>query len=114
VYLHDTPGKRSFALDMRALSHGCIRVENAMELAARLLAAEPGWDAERLAAEAATGRNLQIPLSRPVPVAIVYVTAWIDPMGTLQFRPDLYGKDPREDAIPVAVHSDACGAAGFG
>ena len=114
VYLHDTPGKRSFALDMRALSHGCIRVEHAMELGARLLAAEPGWSAERLAAEVATGRNIQIPLSRPVPVAIVYVTAWVDPTGATQFRRDLYGKDNREEATAVAENPYACGAAGLG
>jgi murein L,D-transpeptidase YcbB/YkuD len=109
VYLHDTPGKRSFSLDMRALSHGCVRVENAMELAVRLLAAEPGRSAERLAAEVATGRNIQIPLTRPVPVSIVYVTAWIDPMGSVEFRPDLYRKDTREEPV-AAANPDACGA----
>jgi murein L,D-transpeptidase YcbB/YkuD len=58
---------------------------------------------------------VQIPLTRPVPVAIVYVTAWIDPSGTVQFRPDLYGNDPREEAaVAVAANPDACGAAGFG
>jgi murein L,D-transpeptidase YcbB/YkuD len=111
VYLHDTPGKRSFELDMRALSHGCIRVQNAMELAARLLAVEPGWNAERLGAEAATGRNMQIPLTRPVPVAVVYVTAWVDPNGAVQFRPDLYRKDARPN---VAANPESCGSGGLG
>lgn len=111
VYLHDTPGKRSFELDMRALSHGCIRVQNAMELAARLLTVEPGWNVDRLVAEAATGRNMQIPLARPVPVAVVYVTAWVDPNGTVQFRPDLYRKDARPN---VAANPESCGSGGLG
>jgi murein L,D-transpeptidase YcbB/YkuD len=111
VYLHDTPGKSSFERDMRALSHGCIRVQNAMELAARLLQAEPGWSEQRLAAEVATGRNIQIPLTRPVPTAIVYLTAWVDPQGAVQFRPDLYGKDVRAAAV---AHSESCGEVPFG
>jgi murein L,D-transpeptidase YcbB/YkuD len=114
VYLHDTPGKRSFALQMRALSHGCVRVENAMDLAQRLLAAEPGWDAKRLAAEIATGRNAQIPLSRPVPVLIVYITAWIDPSGLVEFRSDLYHKDAGKASAALAANPNACGAAEAG
>jgi murein L,D-transpeptidase YcbB/YkuD len=108
VYLHDTPTKRLFDQDMRALSHGCVRVENAMALAARLLRAEPGWSEERLAAEAATGRNMQIPLTRSVPVEFVYVTSWVDPQGTVQFRPDLYGRDARD---LIAEHRKSCSSA---
>ena len=110
VYLHDTPGKRSFERDIRALSHGCVRVENAMALAARLLKAQPGWGEERLAAEVATGRNLQIPLSQSVPVMFVYVTAWADPDGALQFRPDVYHKDM---AAVAATERKACDSAGI-
>jgi murein L,D-transpeptidase YcbB/YkuD len=111
VYLHDTPGKSSFERDMRAISHGCIRVEHAMELAGRLLTAEPDWSAERLASEVTTGRNIKIALTRPTPVAIVYVTAWVDPDGTVQFRHDLYAKDagPGADARP-----ESCGAPSLG
>jgi murein L,D-transpeptidase YcbB/YkuD len=108
VYLHDTPTKGLFDREMRALSHGCVRVENAMELAARFLRAEPGWSEERLAAEVATGRNIQIPLTRSIPVALVYVTAWVDPQGTVQFRPDLYGRDARDR---IAGHRESCSSA---
>jgi len=105
VYLHDTPEKALFQRETRALSHGCVRVENAMELAARLLQDEPGWSAERLASEAATGRNLQIPLSKPVPVAFIYVTGWVDPEGLVQFRSDLYRRDP---AVILAARPESC------
>ena len=108
VYLHDTPEKRSFEREIRALSHGCVRVENAMALAARLLKAQPDWDEDRLAAEVATGRNIQIPLARSVPVVFVYVTAWADPDGMVQFRPDIYRKDA---AAMTAADRKACDSA---
>jgi murein L,D-transpeptidase YcbB/YkuD len=103
VYLHDTPGQRQFQREARALSHGCVRVENALELAKLLVADDPRWPEERLRAEIATGRNFGIALPATTPVFLVYVTAWVDPDGAAQFRPDVYGREAgkRVAAAPV-------------
>lgn len=92
-YLHDTPEKRLFDKSDRALSHGCIRLENAVELAEYLLIGDPEWDREKL--ENAIENDLQkkIILSEPVPISIVYFTAWVDVSNTVQFRKDIYGRD---------------------
>jgi L,D-transpeptidase YcbB len=81
-----------------------------MELAARLLRDDPAWTAERLAAEAAAGRPLQISLAKPMPVAIVYLTAWVNSEGLVQFRRDLY----QLDAAPAkSARPEGCGPTGF-
>jgi murein L,D-transpeptidase YcbB/YkuD len=106
VYLHDTPGKAAFHRDRRALSHGCVRVEEAFDLAARLLSGTGEWDATRLRGAIDAGRHRVVPLAAPTPVHIVYVTAWVDPLGTVQFRDDLYGRDRR---TAIASSSQPCG-----
>jgi murein L,D-transpeptidase YcbB/YkuD len=95
VYLHDTPDRELFERGVRTFSSGCIRVEKPVELAAWVLAETPGWDHEALEAAIATGRERTIPVSMPVPVHILYWTARMDADGTAQFRPDVYGRDPR-------------------
>lgn len=95
VGLHDTPAPGLFDAPDRALSHGCVRVEKAMELASRLLDGDPKWDAERLMAAAATWTTRSIALPRRVPVYVTYFTAWVDDDGVLQRRADLYGWDAR-------------------
>jgi len=94
VYLHDTPEKRLFERDVRAFSHGCIRVERAADLATYLLRDDPAWDADRLERVIASGAQETVLLARPLPVHILYWTAWIDPSGALELRDDLYGRDP--------------------
>lgn len=89
VYLHDTPGKHLFSRADRRLSHGCIRVENARELAA-LLMRQPMDVVNRAIAMGSTSRT-QLP--QPVPVFVVYETAFADVDGSLQFRPDAYRRD---------------------
>ncbi|WP_376097345.1 L,D-transpeptidase family protein [Roseomonas sp. CCTCC AB2023176] len=91
VYLHDTPGRHVFARDDRRLSHGCIRVENPRDLAA-LLMEEP---VEAIDRGITTGETTRLALPHPVPVFLVYETAFADPDGTLRFRPDFYGRDAR-------------------
>jgi hypothetical protein len=92
VYLHDTSQPRLFGRAERSLSHGCVRVEKAMELAVALLARD-GWDEARIRASLARGKTQRIELSEPVPVRLEYRTAFIDDAGVLQFRPDIYGHD---------------------
>ncbi|MFH1572239.1 MAG: L,D-transpeptidase family protein [Gemmatimonadota bacterium] len=94
VYLHDTPNTGVFAARQRDRSHGCIRVEGARELAAYLLAGE-GWDGDRLRAAWDSGRTQVIRLTRPLPVYILYWTAWVAADGEVNFRRDLYDADQR-------------------
>jgi murein L,D-transpeptidase YcbB/YkuD len=93
VYLHDTPKKKAFTRSLRAASHGCVRLEDAERLAAALLAYDRGSDAAQLAALLAAGRTRELALSTPVPVRLVYFTAFIESDGVVQFRSDLYGRD---------------------
>ncbi len=92
-YLHDTPEKQLFEKVDRAFSHGCIRLENALELSEYLLIGDPEWDREKL--ENTIENNLQktIYLSQAVPISIVYFTVWVDASSTVQFRKDIYGMD---------------------
>lgn len=94
IYLHDTPKHKLFARFDRALSHGCVRLENADALALYLLQ-DKGWTKERLAEEIATGQTKSVSVTRSVPVWLLYFTAWVDPDGTLEFRDDLYDRDQR-------------------
>ncbi|HTZ37063.1 MAG TPA: L,D-transpeptidase family protein [Stellaceae bacterium] len=89
VYLHDTPSKNLFAREDRRISHGCIRVEKPRELAA-LLMQQP---IEAIDQVIATGDTTRTDLPTPVPVFVVYETAFADADGRLQFRPDVYGRD---------------------
>lgn len=93
VYLHDTPDKRLFKNAQRSFSSGCIRIEKPVELAQLLLKDKPEWNEQKI--KDAMGRSYEqfVPLSRTMPIHIIYVTAWVDKSGTLQFRDDVYGRD---------------------
>ena len=89
VYLHDTPDRYIFSLDNRRISHGCIRVQHPRELAALLLHQPIDMINQEIARGSTTRNNLPV----PVPVFVVYQTAFLDATGTLQFRPDFYNRD---------------------
>lgn len=89
VYLHDTPSKELFRRDDRRISHGCIRVEEPRKLAA-LVMDQPLDAIDRAIA---TGDTVRTPVAKPVPVFVVYETAFADSDGKLQFRADIYGRD---------------------
>jgi murein L,D-transpeptidase YcbB/YkuD len=93
IYLHDTPSRGLFARTERTFSSGCIRVEHALDLAERLLAADPAWTRERIEETIAAGATVSVPLPTPLPVYLLYWTAWVDRDGLLQFREDVYGRD---------------------
>lgn len=97
VYLHDTPTKKLFNPSIRAFSSGCVRVEKPRQLAEALLSFNPGWQPEDIDDWLAQGETRYISLRRPVPVHLVYQTAWVDLEGALQFRADLYGRDRAPD-----------------
>lgn len=93
VYLHDTSSPSLFARDERAFSHGCVRVEKPLELAAFALAETPGWSRESVAAATRRGGERAVPLAAPLPVYLFYRTAWVDDAGAAHFRRDLYELD---------------------
>lgn len=93
VYLHDTPARSLFAKTNRALSHGCMRVEQPNVLAKRLLAGDPRWTPDAIDLAVLAGQTVRIPLRTETPVYAAYWTAFVDEDGSVEFRPDVYGWD---------------------
>ena len=99
VYLHDTPTPEAFDRPKRTLSHGCVWVEKPEELADYVLAGQDDWDEKKIrqametvpADEEERVHGHKVTLERPVPVYIVYLTAFVRE-GALNFRRDPYGK----------------------
>ena len=103
VYMHDTPMKPLFNQRGRAFSAGCVRVQDVFTLAEWVARYEPGWERPGRAQEVlAAGNAFDLNLTRPVPVYFAYITAWAEPDGAIQFRPDIYGRDGLRDV--VAAH----------
>jgi L,D-transpeptidase YcbB len=97
VYLHDTTSKRLFSESVRTFSHGCIRIEKPMELGEYVLRDAPGWTREKLLAEINKGTEQTILIPHPLDVHFLYLTAWVDEEGVLQFRNDVYKRDKQLD-----------------
>jgi L,D-transpeptidase YcbB len=95
VYLHDTPGRELFDRAARDFSSGCIRVEGALDLAAWLLRHDPAWTPERIREVVRAGRERYVNLPIQYQVHIQYWTAWLDEDGRVNFRDDIYDRDPR-------------------
>ena len=94
VYMHDTNQRNLFSDDYRFDSHGCSRVDNVRDLAAWLLQEEmPKWNRAAIDAAIATGERQDIALPKKVPVAWIYLTAWMTRDQTIQFRNDIYDQD---------------------
>ena len=89
VFLHDTPDRHIFNYTNRRLSHGCIRVQNPRALAALLLRQPQATIDQGIAAGSTTRHDL----AKPVPVFVVYQTAFVDVGERLQLRPDFYQRD---------------------
>ena len=92
IYLHDTPNKTLFEREKREFSHGCIRVEHSELLAQRILS---DLGQESLGNLISSGRNRQIGLQDPLPVFLLYWTAWVGEGGKVYFRDDLYQSDEK-------------------
>lgn len=93
VYLHDTPGRRLFNRNQRALSHGCIRLEKPLELAAFVLEGAPNWDMDAIQAAVESGERQAVRPVQECMVHLLYWTAWVDADGTVNFRDDIYKRD---------------------
>ncbi len=116
VYLHDTPGKASFAQSGRALSHGCVRVEQILPLASYALAADLSAS-DKIVDAIAAGQTKYLPLPKRLPVYFLYWTAFTGTDGEIEFRPDLYGRDQRliaamrTEGLRLAGDMTTCGKA---
>ena len=95
IYLHDTPAKSLFGRETRAFSHGCIRLNDPFDFAYALLAKQMGNPEEFFQAQLRTGREQRVDLTDPVPVHLVYRTAFTQADGRMQYRRDVYGRDAR-------------------
>ena len=93
VYMHDTNQRNLFSDDYRFDSHGCSRVDNVRDLAAWLVKDMPQWSRASIDAAIATGKRQDIHLPNKVPVAWIYLTAWMTKDQTVQFRNDIYDQD---------------------
>jgi murein L,D-transpeptidase YcbB/YkuD len=92
VYMHDTPMKNLFDYFERAVSAGCVRLQNYYGVADWVLAGQDGISAATLRDRVANGQQSTIRLKQPVPVHFIYLTAWVD-NGVVHFRNDLYNRD---------------------
>lgn len=113
VYLHDTPNKGLFAEEVRAFSHGCIRTEDPITLAVRLLAS-PNWERAVIDRTVKTRVTTTVPLAQPLPIYVTYFTAATDEAGEVASFPDIYSRDApvvaalidREQADPIIARAD--------
>ena len=97
VYLHDTNATTLFDRIERGLSHGCVRVEEPHKLAQYVLREQPEWTPEAIDAAMTSGQEKHVKLKTPIPVYIVYKTAWVHD-GGVRFLRDLYGHDADQAA----------------
>jgi murein L,D-transpeptidase YcbB/YkuD len=97
VYMHDTPDKELFSRTSRALSHGCMRVQDPRRLAEIILGHDKGWSPDKVRSMF-NGYSSTIALNKHIPVHITYMTARVDDSGKLLTFPDFYGLDSRTAA----------------
>lgn len=93
VYIHDTPSRSLFEREERALSHGCIRLQNPAEFAKILLSDMPGWNEVKIKEAMNRSSEQIVNLNRKIPVVLVYLTFWADSKGQAHFRQDIYSRD---------------------
>lgn len=89
IYMHDTPSKSFFKRDMRALSHGCVRLAEPRKMAAAVL----GVSEADVGKEIASGRNKALDVKADIPIYVAYFTAWPNKDGKVEYFDDVYGRD---------------------
>ena len=107
VYLHDTPTRSTFTRTQRSVSHGCVRLERALDLARRLLTGAPDWPQGRIDKVLDTRKTTWAKLAQPMPVYLLYFTTFPDDQGQVAFCDDVYGWDAEllkllDTAVPSA------------
>jgi len=103
VFLHDTPSQRLFESEQRSFSSGCIRVDQPLELATRLLAGDGKWDRAAIDRVVASGKTQTVYFATPWTVLLLYWTCEVDEEGLVRFNPDIYGNDA---AVLEALEAD--------
>ncbi|SNS27923.1 Murein L,D-transpeptidase YcbB/YkuD [Granulicella rosea] len=98
IYLHSTPQPELFSRSRRDFSHGCVRVQQPMDLAVWVLKGQSDkdgdWDMDRVKAAMESGPdNHQVNLKQPIPIVIFYLTANVGEDGKTHFFDDIYGYD---------------------
>ncbi len=93
IYLHDTPHKNLFAREVRAFSHGCIRLADPFDFAYALLARQEEDPKAFFHRVLNTGKETTVKLDKKVPVHLIYRTAYVGPKGEIQYRRDVYDRD---------------------
>jgi murein L,D-transpeptidase YcbB/YkuD len=91
--MHDTPYKNLFGDDFRFHSSGCMRVQNVRDLVNWVLADQPGWSRPEIEHVIKSGERKDARIAKPVPLYWIYVSAWADHDGVVQFRDDIYARD---------------------
>ncbi len=95
IYLHDTPSKSLFAREVRAFSHGCIRLQDPFDFGYALLSVQSGDPKGEFHRALNSGVETVIPLDNHVPVHVIYRTAVTKPTGGMTYRRDIYGRDAK-------------------
>ena len=95
IYLHDTPSKSLFAREVRAFSHGCIRLQQPFEFAYEILSKQTEDPKGFFHSKLRTGSETRVELDQKLPVHIMYRTAFTNAKGRAQYRDDVYGRDGR-------------------
>jgi len=93
VYMHDTNAKSLFKKDIRAFSHGCVRLHKPFELLETFSTIDTKVDFKKATKILEHNRKTPIRLAKSIPIDIVYLTTWVDIDGTIEFRDDIYGYD---------------------
>ncbi|MBY6134196.1 L,D-transpeptidase family protein [Nocardioides marinus] len=95
IYLHDTPQKSLFGREVRAFSHGCIRLAEPFEFAYALLARQTEDPKAFFHRILNSGKETKVVLEKKVPVHLIYRTAVVSSLGHAEFRRDVYGRDAK-------------------
>lgn len=95
IYLHDTPSKSLFKRESRAFSHGCIRLADPFDFAYALLARQVDNPKEYFQSILKTRKETKVLLDQPIPVHLIYRTAFATTRGQIEFRRDMYGRDAK-------------------
>jgi L,D-transpeptidase YcbB len=95
IYLHDTPSKSLFGREKRDFSHGCIRLQDPFDFAYALLARQTDDPVGYFQGILKSGKNTKVYLEQPIPVHLIYRTAFTTLQGGIEYRRDVYGRDAK-------------------
>lgn len=93
IFFHDTPSRHLFGNEFRALSHGCVRTERALELAMTMAILGKGGTKEEVVAISKSGKYTKVMLEKQWPAYITYFTMASDINGQMSTFADIYGRD---------------------